>query len=209
MRSTKAILSAAVLLATWGGAIQAAEVTTEETSHVGDGQGEDVHGGEQAEEHGEHEHKNEFAFVLGGTYESEGEETLFTLGAEYARVLSPHVTATVVAEHLSDVDSWVFVAPFHIHPNRSSGFFVALGPGFEHKIRREHGEGNGEEHGEGLQPVEPEESENLFLWRTGVGYVFEVGKRWVVTPGLDLDVVRESGEWVEAIVFDVAIGFGF
>lgn len=186
----------------------------QEEAHGSHGEAEVHDSGEaHAGEHEGHHHKNEVAFVVGGTYESEEEETYFTLGAEYGRMLSPRVTTSFVAEYLDDVDAWVFVAPFHFKPWKRSNFFVALGPGFEHKSRRAHGEAHGGEHGEThsdeLVASESGESEDLFLWRTGVGYNLHVGERLVIAPAIDLDLVREGGEWVEAIVFDVAIGFGF
>ncbi len=188
----------------------AAEHQVEE--HAGEEHG-DEHAGE-AHAEGEHHHKNEFGLVLGGTYEAEEEETLFTVGLEYARVINPTVHMAFIVEHLSTVDAWVFIAPVHLYPWKSSGFFFALGPGVEHKSRRlggEHGgeHGGGHEEGPGELPAEMEQGENLFLWRTGIGYNFEIGKRLKLAPGLDWDMVRENGEWVDAFVFDVAIGFGF
>jgi hypothetical protein len=206
---TLCLCLAPLVLVAQEGAAEESEVSHEQHGE-GEGHGEmEAHG----EEHGGHHHKNEVALMLGGTYESEEEETLFTIGAEYARVLSPRVTTSFVAEYLDDADAWVFVAPFHLKPWKRSDWFIALGPGFEHKSRRGHGEEQGGEHGEvhteELEMAESEESEDLFLWRTGIGYNFHVGEKMVIAPGLDLDLVREGGEWVEAIVFDVAIGFGF
>jgi hypothetical protein len=181
-----------------------------------------THGTEHASsaEHGEHEggvelEKNAAGLLLGGTWESAEDETYFTIGAEYARELSHRWSMSAVAEYLDDVNAWVFVfpanyllGPKHPHPERHFNF--SFGPGWEHKSRRPHG-GHGDEHGHGAgrsEEIDLGEEENLFLWRTGIKYTFHRG-RYEIVPALDLDLVRENGEWVEAIVFDVGIGFGF
>ncbi len=178
-----------VLLATWSSAptvLCAQEEPSEEPTARHEESGEHAD-----ESHAEgHHHKNEVALVIGGTYKSEERETLFTLGAEYVRKLSPVLSTTIVLEHLSDVDAWVFAAPLRIEPWEHSGFFFSVGPGFEHESERG-------------------ESEDLFLWRTGIGYNLRLGEKLTLSPGLNVDFVREDGEWVEATVLDIALGLGF
>jgi hypothetical protein len=173
------------------------------------GQSSKEHSDAEHHEGSEHHHLNELSLVVGGTYESEEAKTYFTVGVEYARWLTPHVSASVLVEHIGDVDAWVFIAPFHVRPWKSSELFFSLGPGIEHKSRREHSGVHEGEHNGHETPVNAEQSDNLFLWRIGIGYPFSIGKRLVLTPGIDLDFVRDDGEWVEAVVFDIAIGFGF
>jgi hypothetical protein len=156
-----------------------------------------------------HEHLNEIAVVLGGTYESEEKETFFTWGLEYERMLNRRVGVSLVGERITKVDAFVFVAPFVYRP--LPALKLVAGPGWELKPRRPGG-GHGDEgaaHGhESESETEQQGDENLFLWRFGVGYSFHLGKA-VVTPAVNLDLVREHGRWVEAVVFDVSIGFGF
>ena len=86
------------------------------------------------------------------------------------------------------------------------------GPGLEIKTRRPGEEGEPEGgHGIAQETVEPmpEKEDNLFLWRFGAAHVFPVGKRYAVAPHVELDLVREDGQWVEAVVFSLSIGFDF
>jgi hypothetical protein len=154
--------------------------------------------------------RNAIGVVAGATFEREEEETYFTLGVEYGRELSHRWGATLVAEHLSDIDAWVFVAPFtfrpgskHFHPK--SHLLLAFGPGFEHKSRRVRAIETGEHAGE----LEVERAEDLFLFRAGIRYPIHVGDRYIIVPAIDVDFVREHGEWVEAVVVDVSFGFTF
>ena len=120
-----------------------------------------------------------------------------------------------MAEYIDDVEAWVFVAPFVFrpgpkHPHPRSHFLLNFGPGLEHKSRRVRlVEGAGAASGgHGAEP-EVEQAENLFLFRTGIKYAVHVGDRYEIVPAIDLDLVREDGEWVEAWVFDVTFAFGF
>jgi hypothetical protein len=154
-----------------------------------------------------HEHHNEIAVVLGGTYESEEEKTFFTWGLEYERLFSRRFGISAVGEHITDVDAVVVAAPFVYRP--VPALKLMTGPGLELKPRRSGGEHGHEERSHaGEAEAEATGDETLFLWRFGVGYGFHVGGV-VVTPAVDLDLVREHGRWVEAVVFDVSIGFGF
>ncbi|MFI4944065.1 MAG: hypothetical protein ACHP85_12415, partial [Burkholderiales bacterium] len=83
---------------------------------------------------------------------------------------------------------------------------LMAGPGLETTPRRpESHDPDGEQPHEG----ESEEGGPFFLWRFGVGYTFELRERLAVTPNIDLDLVREHGEWATAWVFGVSIGLRF
>ena len=177
-----------------------------------------VHSGSEAhqdhpdhQEHTAHEyHPNEVALFLGGTYESEEEETFFTIGGEYQRLFSSRIGVAGVFEHINNVDAWIIVGKFIYRPVASLGLIT--GPGLELKTRRA-GDHSGEEEPGGhtdSSATEPGEgNDRLFLWRFGAGYAFEVGERFSVTPGVSIDLVREEGHWVSALVFGATFGVGF
>jgi hypothetical protein len=154
--------------------------------------------------------ENAVGLVVGGTYESEEHETFFTVGVEYSRELSHRWSFNFVGEHIGEVDAWVFAAPFgyrpgsgHEHPK--SHFLLSFGPGIEHKGRRLRMIEDGPHAGE----MESEQGENLFLFRAGVRYPVHFGTKYILVPGLDFDFVREDGEWVEAVVYDVTFAWNF
>ena len=165
---------------------------------------------EAHEGHGEEHAKNALLLVLGGTYEGEEKETFFTIGGEYERLFNPKFAVVLGVEYITEVDAVVAVLPFVYR--HGSGLRLFTGPGLELKTRRPHVEGEHEGgHGVAEDVVDrlPGKEENLFLWRFGVGYNFPVGERYAIAPHLDLDLVREDGHWVEAVVFTVSIGFDF
>lgn len=162
-----------------------------------------LHGGlagAQEAHAGQHEHANELALFLGGT--TEKGETHFTIGAEYERRLGERFGLSLVAEHVGDVDAWVLLAPITLRPWRGSGLKLFAGPGLESKSPAEP-----EVHG-ARGPQAAPERETLFVLRGGVGWAFEL-RRVVLTPQLELDLVREDGRWEDGFVFGIAIGFGF
>jgi hypothetical protein len=52
------------------------------------------------------------------------------------------------------------------------------------------------------------ERDTFFVFRTGAGWAFELG-RLGLHPQVELDLARENGKWESALVFGVAVGFGF
>ena len=169
--------------------------------------------GEEHAEHGEHHAKNAVSLFLGGTLETAVDKTYFTIGGEYERRLVDKWAFQMVVEYVNDFDALVVVVPLAFEPVKS--LWLMTGPGFETARRRPgHGEDNGghepDSHGE-EHTVEPfeEGTDAFFLWRFGVGYAFHFGGKYVVMPTLALDLVREDGEWVEAWVFGVSVGFHF
>ena len=178
--------------------------------HAGRDADEAHEAAEGHEAHGEEHARNALGIVLGGTYESEEEDTFFTIGVEYERLLNPKFAVLLGVEYITEVDALVAVLPFAYR--HASGWRLLAGPGIELKTRRPHLEREHEGgHGIAEEIVDrlPGEEENLFLWRFGVGYNFEVGERYAIAPHVDLDFVREDGHWVEAVVFSVSIGFDF
>ena len=66
------------------------------------------------------------------------------------------------------------------------------------------------ESGEGEADTPEARRENLFLWRFGTGYAWEISKRYVVGPSFYLDAIREEpGEWTRAFVFAFSVGVAF
>ena len=170
---------------------------------------------DEAGGHGLH-YRNALGLVLGGTYESEEKDTFFTVGLEYERLFNEQFAILLGVEHITDVDAWLFVAPLAYR--HDSGLRLFAGPGLELKTRRPHQEeeaGHGESaEGEAGTTENTEgsgsgERENLFLMRFGAGYNFALGERFTLLPALNLDLVREEGHWVEALVFTVTLGFEF
>jgi hypothetical protein len=145
----------------------------------------------------EHEHSDELAVFLGGTGEDDG--THFTLGAEYDRRLGERFGLAFVGEHVDGTGAWVFLAPFTFRPARNLGLELYAGPGFETKE---------EEHPPEHAEAEAGGRETLLVLRTGAGWAVELG-RASITPQVELDLVHEHDEWRTALVFGVAVGFGF
>jgi hypothetical protein len=159
--------------------------------------------------HEGHEFKNELGLIFAGTWESESESTVFTLGAEYVRELTGRLDVLGVVEHLAEADAWVFVGGVGIRPFGHDSMLAPLrvntGPGLEHKRRLIRGSEQGGE----AETEEGDTSENLFLWRVGLSYTFHTGSRAFVAPTVDLDFVNEEEEWVEAVVFGASMGYLF
>jgi hypothetical protein len=151
------------------------------------------------------EHANELGAFFGGT--SESDDTHFTIGLEYERRLSERLALIVVAEHVNGIDAWVFLAPLAFRPFRQLPLTLYAGPGVETKVPEPEAEDAGstddahETSGEG-------ERETLLVLRAGVGWPFELG-RLSVHPQLEVDFAREHDAWKTALVFGVAVGFGF
>jgi hypothetical protein len=166
---------------------------------------------EAPEAHGEEHPRNALLGIVGGTYESEEKDTFLTIGVEYERIFDPRFAVAFGAEYITEVDAFLVVVPFiYRHP---SGWRLLAGPGIELKTRRPHVEREPPENGPGIAEEivdrPPGKEENLFLWRFGTAYTFEVAEGYAVVPHVDLDFVREDGHWVWALVFSVSLGFDF
>lgn len=161
------------------------------------------HWGGAAEPHEEHFHRNELALVLASTYEAEEGENLFTIGGEYERRYTPRLGISATFEHLSRVGAWVFVFPATFRVWR--GLKVLAGPGFEYLSRRPD-EQDQESHGE---PMTESGADNLFLFRFGAHYGFELGERYAIVPGIEVDLVDESEGVAKAVVYGVNFAIAF
>jgi hypothetical protein len=142
------------------------------------------------------------AVFLGGTSVTAENETYLTLGFEYERELARRWAVMAVAEHVSDLDAWVLVAPLAFRPIR--GLSLMTGVGLETTPRRSADTAAGDHPG-----VEPGEDGPFFLWRFGIGYTLPIGERLAATPSFDLDLVRERDAWEKAWVFGVSLGVRF
>jgi len=133
--------------------------------------------------HQGHYHRNMAELFLGNTYEDadHGSENGFTVGITYERRLSELLGFGGFYEYAAgDFDKWSIGVPLFIHPHE--GWRFALAPGLEHR-----------------------DSDDEFLFRTGVAYEFELSEQWVMIPEFNFDFV--DGE--EALVFGISFGFGF
>ena len=130
-----------------------------------------------------HYHTNLVELFLGGTYEDgdHGSEDGFSVGIVYERRLNNLWGTGGFYEYVAgDFDKWSVGIPLFIHPYKE--FRFTLAPGLEHR-----------------------DSGDEFLFRLGVGYEFELSKRWIWMPEFNVDFV--DGQ--EAYVFGLAIGYGF
>jgi hypothetical protein len=114
-----------------------------------------------------------------------------------------------VFEYLTGIDAYLWAFPVTFNP--TGGLKIFAGPGLERKPRRR-SEENGESHNHGSETHNDDEtsgSENLFLFRVGAGYSFEFGGRYSITPGLELDFIKEEHEVAKALVYGVSFGIAF
>lgn len=193
-----------VLLSLFALAVSSVEAQSHGSDPEQHTQGEPPH----SQSHQSHFHRNELALVLASTHESEEDENLFTIGGEYERRFTSRVGLTAGFEHLSEVDGWVFVFPLTV---RIAGGLKALaGPGFEHLSRRPTLGGHEVGHSETSEehPVESG-ADNLFLFRIGAQYAFEIGERFSVAPGIALDFIDEEHGVAKAVLYGVNLGIAF
>ncbi len=130
-----------------------------------------------------HYHHDVFEVFLGGTYEDgdHGSENGFTIGLTYEHRLSELLGFGGFYEYAAgDFDKWSIGVPLFIHPYE--GWRFALAPGLEHR-----------------------DSDDEFLFRTGVGYEFELSEKWIMLPEFNVDFV--DGE--EAFAYGISFGVGF
>ena len=144
-----------------------------------------VDGEAQEGDNDEKEPKSEVAIVVVGTYESESEESFFTLGAEdeYRFIPKFGVSAAVEWVFESDGREVGFVLPVVYHV--TGGLRLLAGPGFEH------------------------EDDTSFLFRVGVNYAFEFGDRYALIPALEFDFINGEDSVTEAVVYGVNFAVSF
>ena len=130
-----------------------------------------------------HHHQHVVELFVGNTYEddSHGSKNGVTAGFAYERRLSALWGVGGSYEYAAgDFDKWSIGVPLFVHPYK--GWRFQLAPGLEHK-----------------------KSEDEFLLRIGAAYEFMLSDRWMLIPEIAVDFV--DGE--EAIVYGLAVGFGF
>jgi hypothetical protein len=50
----------------------------------------------------------------------------------------------------------------------------------------------------------------VFLWRVGTSYSWEFSRRYVLSPAIYMDFIRNGdGEWTRAFVFGITAGVAF
>ena len=109
-----------------------------------------------------------------------GDENALSVGLSYHRLLNPTVSVGVLGEYASDpLDSWVLGVPVIFRVGKGWQFTAMPG------VEREHGKSE-------------------FLFRTGIGYEFEL-KGYSLKPEVSADFV--DGD--VAIVTGLSVGFRF
>jgi len=143
----------------------------------------DAHGHSSGDEHA-HEtvhHRHHVGVVVGGGVHFAEDETrsgaVIALDYEY-RVHSLLGVGAAVEAATGDLREVIVITPVTVHPWR--GLRLIAAPGVE--IRRE-------------EPAE-------FLFRLGIGYLFDVG-RFSIGPELDVDIVQGEPTIVAGMVFGV------
>ncbi len=155
-------------------------------------------------------HQNHFSVFLGGTTESEEDETTtsFSIGVDYERRLSRLMGIGFGAEYVFvDVGREALAGLlgfFHV----TEGFVLLGGPGLEFAQEPLHEVEAGGEVGkisETSEDVETERETNL-VFRLGTLYEFEVGHQYTIAPSLFVDFIENKDP---AFVWGLSFGIGF
>ena len=155
-------------------------------------------------------HQNHFSVFLGGTTESEEDETTtsFSIGVDYERRLSrllgigfgaEYVFVDVGRESLAGLLGF-----FHV----TEGIVLLGGPGLEfvqEPLHEVEPEGEAGKISEPSEDVETERETNL-AFRVGALYEFEVGHKYTIAPSLFVDFIENKDP---AIVWGLSFGIGF
>ena len=142
-------------------------------------------------ENGESELKNTVELFVGAATETDPTETGPGVGLEYNRRLSELWSIGIEGLELSTNQisrSWVVLIPFYLHP--VGGLSLKLGPGVE---------------GSEEELSDSKETEHEFLLRAGIGWEFEAGRHWVITPEANLDFTGSDRTWV----YGASVGYRF
>ena len=148
-----------------------------------------VLGPAQAQE--EVEYKNVIELFVGAVTETEESATGPGVGLEYQRRLTRKWSVGVQGAEVSTTSverGWLAVVTAIVKP--VGGLALKTGPGFERS------EETSEETGE-------KESKTEFAWRFGAAWEFELGRRYTLSPELNLDLVDGSSVWVYGLSFGI------
>lgn len=111
----------------------------------------------------EDELRNHISLFGGNT--QDGSENGASIGLGYEYRLNPLLALGFLGEYAGgDFNSWMIGVQALIFPH--AGWFFRLAPGLEY-----------------------EDSESNFLFRTGLGYEFELSSRWSLAPEFNVDFV--------------------
>jgi hypothetical protein len=125
------------------------------------------------------EHRHHLELFLGNTH-TEDDEDAFSFGLGYEYRLTHFLGIGVLGEYaVKDIDAWVVGVPLAIHPG--AGWRLVVMPG-----------------------LELHDGDSEFLFRTGVGYEFEVD-RYTIMPEFNADFVDDEVNYV----FGVGLGVKF
>jgi len=126
------------------------------------------------------ERQNKVSFFGGIT--QDGSDVEASLGLEYEHRMGDLWGIGGLAEYAAgDFDAWVVAVPVLLHPY--ADWFIRLAPG-----------------------VEFEEDEASLLLRTGVGYDFELSRRWSLAPEFNVDFT-EGGD--TKLVYGLSLSYSF
>lgn len=120
--------------------------------------------------------------IFGGNTQ-DGHDHGASVGVEYMYRMGNLLSIGGFAEYAGgDFDLWLLGLPLFIHPH--AGWFFRLAPCVEF--------GHGE---------------TLFVFRTSVGYDFEITPRWALAPEFSVDINRREREFTQ--VYGVTLLYSF
>jgi hypothetical protein len=138
------------------------------------------------------EHRNAVELFLGGVTETDDSSTGLGVGLGYVRHLSSRWGLGVTGElSTSDVSrDWLAIVPVYLFP--VGGLALLAGPAIEGSEEKPEDGG------------EAERTTNVGV-RFGAAWEFELGKRFTLSPEVNLDVIDGGTTWV----YGLAVGVGF
>lgn len=165
---------------------------------------QEEHGQEEAEEEEEAEVRNEIALIIAGTYEdlgSEETENFFTIGGKYQREITSVIAVAGAFEYLHHKPAALLTFPVHFRLWKRLDVYA--GPGVEFSEEHEHDEGDEEENHHAGEDGDSASWEATFLVRVGVGWLFEIGERYSLSPGVALDFIGQEQALVYGAEFSI------
>lgn len=133
------------------------------------------------------ERLNRIAVFAGGSRKKihTGEKVdAYALGVSYARELNDRFSLGILYEQEGgDIDAWTVIVPAFIRLGER--WELQVGPGVEH---------------------ENETDEDIFLFRAGIGYEFELSEDWVLIPEVDVDWIDVEHGDNTVFVYGVNLG---